>query len=97
MRGKSDFEWDRNKDDENQDKHGVSFSLAQFAFRDEHRVILEDLSHSTEEQRFFCLGKVDEEILTVRFNYRKNKIRIIGAGYWRRGKKKYEKENKIYR
>ena len=44
---------------------------------------------------FRCLGKVVEGILTVRFTYRKNKIRIIGAGYWRKGKKLYEDENAI--
>jgi predicted RNA binding protein YcfA (HicA-like mRNA interferase family) len=32
-------------------------------------------------------------ILTVRFTYRKNKIRIIGAGYWRKGKEIYEKSH----
>ena len=36
---------------------------------------------------------VDEGIVTVRFTVRNNKIRIIGAGYWRKGKKIYEKEN----
>lgn len=46
MKSKSDFEWDKNKDEENQDKHGVPFALAQHAFLDEHRVIMEDLSHS---------------------------------------------------
>lgn len=35
-------------------------------------------------------------ILTVRFIYRENKIRIIGAGYWRKGKKTYEEKNKKY-
>jgi hypothetical protein len=40
-------------------------------------------------------GKVEEHIVTVRFTYRNYKIRIIGAGYWRKGKKIYEKENKI--
>jgi uncharacterized DUF497 family protein len=28
------FEWDTNKDDENQEKHGIAFSLAQYAFAD---------------------------------------------------------------
>ena len=93
MKRKSDFEWDKNKDKNNQDKHGVPFALAQLAFLDEHRVILKDLSHSESEKRFYCLGKVAEDILTVRFTYRNNKIRIIGAGYWRKGKKIYEKEN----
>ena len=27
--------------------------------------------------------------------YHERKIRIFGAGYWRKGKKIYEKENKI--
>ena len=90
---KSDFEWDKNKDQENQEKHGVSFSLAQLAFLDESRVIMEDLSHSKSEQRFYCLGKVADGILTVRFTYRNSIIRIIGAGYWRKGRKIYETEN----
>jgi hypothetical protein len=32
-------------------------------------------------------------IITVRFTYRYGKIRIFGAGYWRKGKKEYEKKN----
>jgi len=78
-------------------KHGIPFALAQRAFLDPHRVIAEDVSHSTEEDRFYCIGKVDEGVLTVRFTYRDDIIRIIGAGYWRRGKKIYEEENKIHR
>jgi hypothetical protein len=38
------------------------------------------------------MGKVDEGIMTVRFTYRKRKIRIIGAGYWRKGKDIYYAE-----
>lgn len=30
--------------------------------------------------------------MTVRFTYRQNRIRIIGAGYWRKGRDVYEKE-----
>ena len=73
----------------------MSFSVAQAAFVDPKRVILEDLEHSQEEQRYYCLGEVTDGIMTVRFTYRKNVIRIFGAGYWRKGKKFYEKENKI--
>jgi uncharacterized DUF497 family protein len=93
----SNFEWDDAKDRSNQRKHGISFSLAQFAFLDERRVTLEDLEHSNDEKRYYCLGKVGGGIMTVRFTYRENKIRIIGAGYWRKGKRIYEKENKIHR
>jgi hypothetical protein len=35
---------------------------------------------------------VDNEILTVRFTMRLEQIRIIGAGYWRKGKKVYYEE-----
>ncbi len=96
MKKSSDFEWDSAKDQRNQKKHGVSFALAQHAFLDHKRVLLEDLEHGGAEKRYYCLGKVAEGIMTVRFTYRKNKIRIFGAGYWRKGKKIYEKENKIH-
>ena len=91
------FEWDPNKDLENQKKHGVPFAKAQYAFADPHRVIAEDVAHSDQEQRYYCFGKVGGGILTVRFTNREGAIRIIGAGYWRKGKVTYEQENSIHR
>ena len=91
------FEWDPNKDLENQQKHGVSFAKAQYAFADPHRLIADDVAHSEQEQRYYCFGKVGSGILTVRFTYREGVIRIIGAGYWRKGKVTYEQENSIHR
>ena len=75
------FEWDARKDLENQRKHGVSFELAQYAFADPDRVIAGDVTHSTDEQRYFCFGRIGNDILSVRFTYRENVIRIFGAGY----------------
>jgi uncharacterized DUF497 family protein len=94
---KGHFEWDSGKDQENQRKHGVAFATAQHAFADSRRVIAEDLSHSDSELRYYCFGKVGDGILTVRFTYRDQIIRIFGAGYWRKGKAIYERENKIHR
>lgn len=74
------FEWDPTKDSLNQRKHGVPFSVAQFAFADPRRVIAADLSHSDEEERFFCFGVVEAGVLAVRFTYRKGSVRILGAG-----------------
>lgn len=91
------FEWDENKNRLNKDKHGVDFDNAQYAFFDNDRVIAEDLAHSKNEKRYYCFGRVDNGILTVRFTYRGEKIRIFGAGYWRKGKKIYEKTNQIHR
>ena len=90
------FEWDPDRDVANRKKHGVSFHLAQYAFADPRRVIAMDLSHSQSEDRFYCFGEVDGGILTVRFAYRASVIRIIGAGYWRKGKAIYEHENQIH-
>jgi len=96
MAKRINFEWDDTKDKENQKNHGISFISAQYVFADHNRVILKDLTHSIDEDRYYCIGKVDDAILTVRFTYRNEKIRIFGAGYWRKGKKIYERENKIY-
>lgn len=93
---KTNFEWDEEKDRENQEKHKVSFIEAQQAFLDPHRVIVEDMTHSSEEDRYYCIGLVDENIMTVRFTYRGNTIRIYGAGYWRKGRKIYEDQNKVH-
>ena len=91
------FEWDDEKDKDNQAKHHVSFVTAQQAFLDPHRVIAEDMAHSSEEDRYYCIGRVGNDITTVRFTYRGNFIRIFGAGHWRKGRKVYEKQNKIHR
>jgi uncharacterized DUF497 family protein len=88
------FEWDDAKDRTNRVKHGVPFALAQIAFFDPRRVIAEDLAHSAAEQRYFCFGKVGSGIMTVRFTYRAGRIRIFGAGYWRKGKRVYEQQNR---
>lgn len=92
----ANFDWDPKKDRENQQRHGVSFASAQLAFTDPHRAIAEDLSHSSSEKRYYCFGRVRGGILTVRFTWRGNTIRIFGAGYWRKGKVIYERENKIH-
>ncbi len=91
------FDWDPRKNAKNQAKHGVAFEKAQYAFADPMRVIAEDLSHSEKEKRYYCFGRVQGGILTVRFTYRENIIRIIGAGYWRKGKSIYEETNSIHR
>ena len=89
----SDFEWDAAKDRANRVKHGIGFELAQHAFLDPLRVITEDLDHSGGERRYFCFGRVEGGVMTVRFTWRNERIRIFGAGYWRKRKAIYEKAN----
>jgi len=93
---KESFEWNPKKNAANERKHGISFFEAQHAFSDPHRVIAKDITHSTKrEDRYFCFGKVSDGVLTVRFTYRNDIIRIFGAGYWRKGKRIYDRETKI--
>ena len=42
------------------------------------------------------LAGLARAFLQYRFTYRNDVIRIIGAGYWRKGKAIYERENKIH-
>ncbi len=87
------FEWDVEKDQANIRKHGIGFEKASRAFLDPKRKIYKDSKHSAVEPRFFCIGKVAGRVLTVRFVRRGERIRIIGAGYWRKGRAYYEKED----
>lgn len=90
------FDWDERKDAENQRQHGVAFALAREAFLDPARVLARDLSHSTSEERYYCFGRVDAGVLTVRFTYRLGVIRIFGAGFRRRGRRIYETANSLH-
>lgn len=88
------FVWNSEKEITNIEKHGVSFDEAIEVFRDKHRKIIVDERHSQTEERYFCIGKVEDRLLTVRFTYRRGRIRIIGAGCWRMGGLHYyEKES----
>ena len=89
------FEWDTEKERANVTKHGVDFTEATAAFYDLKAVISADEEHSAMEARLFCVARTERGILTVRFTYRGETIRIIGAGYWRKGRRTYEKENPI--
>lgn len=88
------FEWDLIKDEYNQKLHKVSFNDATQAFLDPNRVFIKDEKHSETEERIFCIGMVNNKVATVRFTMRGEKIRILGAGFWRKERILYEKQNK---
>ena len=94
MENNSDFAWDPRKEYVNIRKHRINFITAAKAFGDPERKIAIDAKHSEREQRFFCGGKVKKRVMTVRFTYRAGKIRIFGAGYWRKGVEYYEEKNR---
>ncbi|MDR1146206.1 MAG: BrnT family toxin [Verrucomicrobiales bacterium] len=88
-----EFEWDENKNRVNLQQHGYPFEAALVVFDDPCRVMQFDHKHSAQEFRAFCFGKVDGKVLTVRFNWRSGKVRVIGVGHWRKGEKIYEEKN----
>ena len=60
------FEWDENKAEENQIRHGVSFNEASTAFSDSLSLTIHDPLHSDEEDRFVLLGiSVSNRLLLV--------------------------------
>jgi uncharacterized DUF497 family protein len=90
------FEWNESKNEDNIEKHSISFEEAQEAFYDINRIIIKDKKHSNVEDRYFCIGNTGRGIATVRFTMRNGNIRIFGAGYWREGRDKYEQKNNLY-
>ena len=76
------FEWDENKNQINQRKHGISFEEAQAVFEDEHAILFDDPDHSESEERFLLIG-LDRKtrVCIVSHCYRDTDgtIRIISA------------------
>lgn len=90
-----DFEWDMAKELVNIAKHGLSFREGMEIFFDSEIIHLEDPKHSTEENRYYAIGKSESgKILTVRYTLRENTIRIFGVAQWRKWRKYYEKNSR---
>ena len=88
------FEWDIYKELENISKHKVAFREAIEIFADPKIIHLEDEKHSSEEDRFYAVGKtLKGSVVTVRYTVRGSTVRIFGAARWRKWRKFYEKEN----
>jgi len=74
-----EFEWDDIKDAENVRRHGVSFAQAALAFRDPFAVEWFDLREAYGEERIILLGMTGNQVLTVVYTERAERIRIISA------------------
>ena len=89
------FIWSLEKELENFAKHGVDFMSAAEVFKDPRIIMLTDSKHSQSEERFFGIGRIESGIITIRYVYREDKIRILGAGFWRRGRRRYEQKERF--
>ena len=74
------FEWDKWNIDKSYHKHGITPNEAEEVFVDKEILLLKDIKHSQQEERFEVIGKIIKgDILFTAFTIRKDKIRIISA------------------
>jgi hypothetical protein len=88
------FEWDPEKDDANRQRHGVSFDEASTVFGDPLSLLMPDLDHSADEERYLVLGmSAHQKLLVVAFAERPPNTRLISARRATRAeRKRYEEE-----
>jgi uncharacterized DUF497 family protein len=74
------FEWDREKAEQNLAKHGIAFSEALTVFDDLLSVTVPDRRHSVREERFWTIGLSNRlRLLVVSHTDEGEVIRIISA------------------
>jgi uncharacterized DUF497 family protein len=75
-----DFEWNLQKADINEKKHGVSFDEASSVFGDYLSFTYPDSEHSILEERYIIIGlSIKNRILVISHTQRVESIRIISA------------------
>jgi uncharacterized protein len=88
------FEWDEGNSRKSLEKHDVSQAAAEQVFFNEPLLIVEDVSHSSDEIRLHGLGQTDAgRLLHISFTLRGKLIRVISARTMHRKERlRYEQE-----
>jgi len=74
------FEWDEQKAESNERKHGVTFIEAATCFLDPHQIAFYDPEHSDDEDRELLIAHSrDGRLLVVSHTMRGEVIRLISA------------------
>jgi uncharacterized DUF497 family protein len=71
------FEYDSNKSDTNERKHGINFEEAKILWEDDN--LLEVPLPFSDEVRHLCIGKIDDKHYSAIITYRSKTIRIISV------------------
>ena len=89
------FEWDQNKSDENERKHGITFEEAKTAFNDPFAITIDDPDHSDDEYRYIDIGFSSKgRVIIVWYTEKSQNICIIGCRKATRYERKtYEKKD----
>ena len=75
-----ELEWDEDKAEANERKHGVSFTEAMTVFGDPLALTGYDPRHSDEEDRYITMGtSADGRLLVISHTDRGENVRIISA------------------
>jgi len=90
------FQWDKYNIEKNWEKHKVSPVESEQAFFNQPLIVAEDVQHSQEEERFYALGRTDQDRrLFITFTIRKKQIRVISSRDMNKKERKiYEKRKK---
>jgi len=74
------FQWDDGNIEKNQKAHHVSCTECEQVFFNKPLLLSEDVRHSQTENRYFVLGKTNEDRrMFLVFTLRENLIRVISA------------------
>lgn len=73
------FEWDDDKAEANNTKHGIPFDLAVRVFDDPFRFEIEDDRFDYGEERIIALGLIDSRVYVVIYTPREDRCQIISA------------------
>jgi len=79
------FEYDPNKSEINKNKHGIDFDEAQELWLDPQRIEIE--ARTVGESRKLMIAQICDEIWSLIFTMREDKIRIISARKARKNEK----------
>lgn len=83
------YDWDEEKNQENLEKHGLSFEDAELVFRGPC-VTFDDDRFDYDEDRFLTLGLLQSRVVLIAYTWREERIRIISM------RKATRREQEIY-
>ena len=85
------FQWDKHNIQKNWEKHKVTPVESEQAFFNRPLKIVKDIHHSQKEERFYALGKTDQDRrFFIAFTLRQKLIRVISS------RDMNKKERRIY-
>ena len=93
MKDERVFEFDKNKNQTNKEKHGISFDEAKLLWQDKSSLIIPAKTVG-DENRFALIGRLNSKCYVAIFTLRGNSYRIISVRRCRKNEEKNYDNNK---